>query len=1067
MKQNYTKVNTIKQLLNRGIRNKGMVTFLLVATSVNLMAQEAPKETKDVKTVDVSKPSYVVKGRVMDEKGQPLEGATILVKGTNLGTLSDKYGDFTIRVPEGFDVLMVSHVTMKFQEINVKGKASIKVQMESSGRQLDEIVVVAYGKQQKKDVVTSVSTIKAEEIMQENQTNIANALQGKVTGATVISSRGTPGKTRPQILIRGVNPKQTPLIVVDGVPRYNDNNTNSVGLTLNGLTIDDINPDEVESISVLKDNAATAVYGTRGSFGVIVITTKRGKIGKPQFSYSTNFSMDEPANFPKLFDSYKWALVDNEYKRNSGQAISYNDSVLNVIRYGLDPAKYANESLYDRMVQRTAMQQTHSMSVRGGTESVRYYINGSFNDQKGIISAFDSKRYTIQSNVDIKISNDIKLGLSTGFRTTRVSSAFNQTGDAVFGDLFLSSPLTPFYNKDGSIYGTSEYNNKLVNTMPDIAGSRVNRSNNISIQSNFEYSPSFIEGLTFKLNNSLNFNAADYKAYQKFYNTYVPDASSPTGYRKTGGFSSNKVEEQLGSANFFNTDLGFDYSKAFKKHRIGLMVLGTNYYTNSLNTTVSRDGLVGNLENISSGRTLNQTTAGNESESGRVGGLARLNYDFAGKYSLEYSMRADASDNFPKAHRWGFFSGGAVAWRLSQEKFIKDNLRFVNDFKIRASLGYTGIDNLTAANYYYSYNIATSGPNGGAGYSFGGTYQPSFILNTSNIPNVNVTWGKSLMRNLGVDFSLWSGLLSGTFDIYDKKVSDLPKEKLLTIPATFGIGAPLFNFAKEKYNGYEVSLTNNTKFGKEMSLQTSLSFQYTKSRAVDYGELPETKEYLKKEGHSILSKAFYQSLGIFQTQEEINNYDVNQDGAAVKNSTLKPGDIKYADLNGDKKIDANDQIVYDNTVYPPYSGGLNLTFRYKSFSVNAFFQGAGGNMVTFAPNIYTDYGYNNSWRPDNTDARYPRISSSSNNLASFRPSTHYLNKGDYIRFKNLGFAYNVPVNLVKRIGLSNVSISASVLNLMSFSTVKDIDPEVMENASTSGGYYPIQRNYSLGINVGL
>jgi TonB-linked SusC/RagA family outer membrane protein len=1022
-------------------------------------------------------PPAEISGLVVDEDGKPVVGATIIIKGTKIGCQSDSAGNFSITIPEDYKpVLMISYIGMRFQEINVKNKAYIRVSMQRFERLNEEVVVVGYGQQKKKDLVTAVSTIKAEEIMQENAVNLGNALQGKVNGAVIISRSGTPGNSRPYIMIRGNNPKYAPLIVIDGVPRYQDvgNGTSASGvLALNGLTLDDINPDEVASISVLKDNAATAVYGVRGAGGVILIETKRGAVGRPRFNFSTSYSIDEPARFPTLLDGYPYALVANENAVNSGLQPVYNDSVLNVIRYGLDPKKWANEDLYSLLVQRHATVKMSSLSVSGGIDQVRYYINGSMTDQRGIIDAYNYKRYTVQSNLDIKLSNALKLAVNTGFANYVTNSA-TTAADGTFSAILLNSPLTPTYNQDGSWYASSLNGNRLASLNPDLSGYQRNAGNNVTVQANLQYAPAFIKGLTFRLNNNLNYNTASYAVLQKYYDAYMPDATSPTGYKKTSGTSgfiapgSNNLRQAIGTAVSYNTDYGFDYTAKIQRHNIAVTALGTHFYSTGDQASAYRDGIVNGLETINTGRSLNQQTSGFTTESGRVGGVLRVGYNYDSKYYMEYSMRADASDNFPADKRWGYFPGGALSWRLSQEDFIRTNLPFVQDLKLRASVGLTGVDIADAYNYFYTYSVATTGSSGGAGYAFGGTYQPSFVLSTPNIPNIDLTWGKSVMRNLGMDFTLWKGVLSGSFDIYDKKLSGTQIDLKGTTPATFGIDGPKFNTGKELHKGYEASLSNNLKLGKDMSLQTSMNLTYTQSRVVYNGEAANTPEYTKKQGHSVGARSFYKAIGIFQSQEEINKYPIIQDGN--NNSTIKPGDIMYADLTGDNRITAEDQNVwYDNINLPPYSAGLNMTFRYKAFSVNVFFQGAFGNWIQFVPGNFTKYGYENSWRPTNPGALYPRIANTgqSNNSPTTRPNTLYLRKGDYARFKNLKFGYSVPEKLLKPIGLSNVTISAAALNLTAFSKIKDVDPEAANANIANGGYYPVQRNFSVGLNIGF
>jgi TonB-linked SusC/RagA family outer membrane protein len=1054
-------------------------TFISRRPADESESSERQPNSMEKEGVNYNIPPVEIMGTVVDENGKPVVGATILIKGTKIGCKADAAGNFSLKIPEEYaPVLMISAVGMNFQEINVKNKAFIRVSMLRSEHLNEEIVVVGYGKQQKKDVVTAVSTIKAEDIVQENAVNLGNALQGKVNGAVIISRSGTPGNSRPYIMIRGNNPKFAPLIVIDGVPRYQDqgNDLASAGglVNLNGLTLDDINPDEVASISVLKDNAATAVYGTRGAGGVILIETKRGSIGRPKFSFSTSYSIDNPARFPKLLDGYHYAIVTNEQAVNDGRTPSYNDSVLNVIRYGLDPYKWANTDLYHLLVQRHATVQSNSLSVSGGTDQVRYYINGSLTNQGGIIDAYNYKRYTVQSNLDIKLSDELKLAVNTGFVNSVINGA-TTAADGQFAQILLNSPLTPTYNRDGSWYSLGGNANRLANILPDQSGYQRNTGNNITVQANLQYAPAFLKGFTFRLNNNINYNAGTYTFLQKFYDAYKPDPSSPTGYVKTGGTSgytapsSNKLTQNVGTGISYNTDYGFDYTTKIRRHNIAVTALGTHYYYTSNQVTATRDGILDGLEAINFGRkSTAQATGGTTSEAGRVGGVLRVGYNYDSKYYMEYSMRADASDNFPPGHKWGYFPGGSLAWRMSQERFIRRALPFVQDLKMRVSMGLTGIDEASAYNYFYGYTVATSGNSGGAGYAFGGTYQPSFVLGSSNIPNANLTWGQSLMRNVGLDFTLWKGLLSGTFDVYDKNLSRIQIPLNATIPATFGIGGPNYNSGKQFYSGYEASLANNLKLGKDMSLQTAVNLTYTYSRMVDNAEAANTPDYLKKQGHSIGARSFYQAIGIFQTQDEINKYPIKQD--ATNNSTIKPGDIKYADLNGDGKIDINDQDVwYDNTNLPPYSAGLNMTYRYKAFSVNVFFQGAFGNWIQFQPGSFTQYGYDNSWRPTNPNALYPRIANNGqlNNDPRNKPNTLYLRKGDYARFKNLKFAYSVPEKLIKKVGLSNVTVSAAALNLTAFSKLKDVDPEAANVNIDSGGYYPVQRNYSVSLNIGF
>lgn len=1085
-----------KNYIIKGVQTSSTSSTSLVSQESVAMVDStephvSPIEKNDVPTVD---PPTMVKGFVVDESGKPIVGATVIIKGTSIGCQTDNTGGFSLRIAEEHNhILMVSYIGMKAQEINVRNRSSIRVFMEKADRQNEDIVVVGYGKQAKKDVVTAVSTIQADEIMQMPAVNVGDALQGKVNGAIIAAVGGAPG-TRPAIMIRGndPNPQHAPLIVLDGVPLYRDRPTSpdntiksskQFALSTNGsvgMSLDDINPDDIESITVLKDNAATAVYGMQGAYGVLVITTKRGKIGKPQFTYTANFGWDKPSKFPKMLSGVDYAKASNEMYQNDGSGTYYSPGAIDSIQSGKYPWVYNPTSLYDADVQRTAMAQTHSLGASGGTEGVRYYVNGSIADQKGILTAYDYKRYSILSNLDIKLHRDLKLGLNMQYVSSNQSSPISSQS-AVFSDILTANPLTPLFNKDGSLYGNGG-SNKWANTQPGLSGYIHNQSNNMNVQANFTYTPIAVKGLTIKMNNSFGFNNLQYKKVQKFYKTFLPDTTSPTGFRQTGGFqnsptNSNSLTEDLGSVSSYNADFGLDYSRSFARHSLGVTALGTYYYSTTTYLQAYRYGLIDGVEIINAGMASGQTNGGTETQDGRIGGVMRLNYNFAKKYYLEYSMRADATNHFATDKRWGYFPGGAVSWRISEEKFIKDNARFISDLKLRASIGLTGIDQTTPFSYYYNYNIINSGPGGGGGgYAFGGsgttssTYQPALVLANTTLPNANVTWGKSLMRNIGLDFSLWKNFITGTFDIYDKHVSDLQVSQSFSTPATLGISAPLTNSGKQYFHGFEVSLTNNAKLNRDMSLQTTFNFSYTDSRAVDPSYSTLYPAYGRSREHSIQYGAFYKSVGLFQTQKDIDADPVNQDGYG--NTRLKPGDIQYADLNHDGKIDANDMVIINNTNLPPYSFGLNLTLQYKNFSVNTFFQGAGGNVAQFQPGNQTEYGYENAWRPESRNALYPRYSSpafSTNNSASGYPSTFWLVKGDYIRFKNFKVSYRLPAHTVRRIGLANVAFSAGATNLWSWakSGINIVDPEMLNVNLANGGYYPVQRSLNLGLNVGF
>jgi TonB-linked SusC/RagA family outer membrane protein len=501
------------------------------------------------------------------------------------------------------------------------------------------------------------------------------------------------------------------------------------------------------------------------------------------------------------------------------------------------------------------------------------------------------------------------------------------------------------------------------------------------------------------------------------------------------------------------------------QHQLDLLALGTQNEMRGNYNTLFRDGLIRGIQGINAGSPVNQSMSGASSQAGRAAFLGRVNYQFASKYYAEFSARADGTTKFPENNRWGYFPAVSVGWRISRENFIAHNFKKINDLKLRFSAGTTGDDNVSTFTYYYTYTPATSGSGGASGYIFGNTYAPSLVLSNANLPNPSITWAKSYMVNLGMDFSFWNGKLGGAFDIYRKDLKDLLRNKAQNIPASFGIGAPTLNFAKEQYSGFELELTHSNHIGKDFSYDLRGTFTYNKGRVIDYGEDPSTPDYLKAQGYSPFKTTLYQALGFFQSQEEINKW-VNQDG--LGNTSLKPGDVKYADLNGDGKIDAKDQLSFNNMVFPPMGFGFNAAATYRNFNLDLFFQGSAGNKLLIAPPLLSKEYYENRWTPENPGAKYPQLSYKLNNSAILFPSTLNMYDGDFVRLRNLQIGYTIAPDVLRRIGLRTCKVYFSGTNLITISKYKEFDPEVPNvPGAQSGGFYPTQKTIGFGLQLGL
>lgn len=1058
----------LTEFLNQVLRGQSLEYTIKKKTIFIKKSAAQPVQPPNGPGVDaLNKPSpIIVRGKVVTASGKPLEAANIIVKGSQRGTSTDNDGNYAIEVNMG-DILVISNVGYLKTEMKVS-KETNTIVLQPEVRPLDDVVVVGYGQQKKGNITSAVSVVRSEELTSQPAANVGTLLAGKISGAIVFNNSPIPGKENPWIFIRGVNFSQQPLLVIDGVPRYGDINGGITGNALEGLNLGNLNPDEIESISILKDNAATAIYGSRGAYGVILVTTKKGHVSKPAFHYAANFSWSNPTRFPDRLDAYTYALAVNEYNINNGLTTpTYSQANLDAIKNQTDPYTYANTNWYDVLIKKNPLVHNHSLSTDGGNEAIKYYINGSYTDQEGTVEAFGFKRYSLLSNLDIKLSKNLSLSMQTSVRSGTNTGAGGKfsAAPAIFGAALTTNPINPVYNKDGSYYGTFETSNPLTGIVPE-AGSSKETSNYFTGNATMVYKVPFLPGFSLKAAFNLERGYYYNSVYRSPVKVFVPDANSPTGYRQTGGGISPSLDEVWGQSNTFNSDFSATYNKQMGKHQIDVLLLTTQNRMKGNFSTVYRDGLVRGLAIIDAGSTINQTTSGSSSQAGRVGTLGRVNYRFDNKYYAELTLRADASTHFPENSRWGYFPGASVGWRISEESFVKKNLRFVNDFKVRLSGGQTGDDNIGAFTYYYTYNPATSARNPTQAYIFGNNYTTSLSLANRNIPNTKITWAKSFMINLGVDFSFWNNKLSGSFDIYRKNVNDILRSKSLTIPATFGIGGPVLNFAKEQYNGFEFELAHANSITKDLSYSIKATFTYNTSKVIDYGEPANTPDYLKQEGYSVFKTTVYKALGIFQSQSEIDNWGIDQDNQ--HNATLKPGDIKYADLNGDKKIDANDQLSYNNMIFPPIGFGFNTTVKYKNFNLDLFFQGAAGSKLLIAPPLFSKEYYDNRWTSENTNAKYPRLSSSINNSPILFPSTLNLYGGDYVRLRNLQLGYRLPADLLRKTGFVSLQIYVSATNLLTFSKYKQFDPEVpLKPGAQSGGFYPINKTLGFGFNLGF
>jgi len=997
----------------------------------------------------------LIKGRVVDAKGKPLPGVSVTVLGTRRAAQTNAEGYFTIPVTEK-STIRISMVGFESVDVAIGDQKELNIVLKELDMQLGELVVVGYGQIKKENLTTAVSSITADQITQIPVSNLSQVLVGRVPGLLARAGSGNPGSDDASLLIRTTSGTQRPLIVIDGVPRLNGSSSDQAGLG-------EIDPNEVESITVLKDNAAGAVYGARAANGVILITTKRGKIGKPQFGYTGNFTWTSPGKRAETLDGYNYALMQNETAINNGLAVQYSDAVLDTIKRQLSPYKFANTNWLDLLIGKPELVQNHSLNVRGGTEAVKYFISGTYTDQQGMFSGNSYQRYTLQNNFDITLSKQFKSQLGFSYRGGKQ----NIRGLSALSSILSISPLTPAYMPNGSFGALSSGTNPLA-AISEKAGYQYTYDNYVTGNVKLIWEPTFLKGLSAYTNVNVDKNFTRGKTYTVPVPQYRIDPTSPTGYFMVTGAGKPSLKDDTRDANIYTIDFGINYKERFGLHGIEALALYTRSEgSNNANSDTRLNLVAPGLDIINLGSTLGEVTSGNRGLSARAGYIGRLNYDFDNRLFLESSFRFDGSTYFAPGNRWGFFPGASAGWMISRENFFRPLTNIVNSLKIRASIGLTGDDAIGANTYYYTYRVANTGNTPAAnsinGYIFGNTYSPSFVLANNTLPNEQVTWAKNRQENIGVDATLFNRKLDFRFDIYQKNRYDILMGKDAVLPGTFGISAPIQNFAKLRDRGFDVELSSHHKLASEWDLSLNANLTYVRTTVVDYGtkSLP---DYLRQEGRSTNSFVAYHSLGLFQNAAEIAAWPVDQDG--LKNSTIKPGDVKFEDRNGDGKLTVDDQIWLDNMGFPPVNFGFGFNLKHKGIMLSTFFSGALGGYLRYATTPGWKYIYDNTWRPGNEGAIFPRLANSTNNS---RTSDATLVKDDFLRLRDVRLSYDLPKRWVDALKIKQVKVYAQASNLFTWTSVEGgIDPETANlGAATavSPNFYGTQKNVGFGINV--
>ena len=965
-----------------------------------------------------------VQGVVKDQTGETVIGASVMEKGTTNGTITGIDGDFSLNMSSN-GTLVVSFVGYKTQEVQVKGQKQLQVVLSEDAEMLDEVVVIGYGTMKKSDLTGAVSSIGNKDIKDSPVSNLGQAIQGKISGVQIVDA-GKPGDNV-SIKIRGLGSINNcdPLVVIDGVPT--------------DLGLSSLNMADVERLDVLKDASATAIYGSRGANGVVMITTKRGTEGKGKLAVSANYSFQNATNVPSLLNAAQYAELSNDMMVNSGR--NPNPEWANPSELG------AGTDWMDELL-RTGVMQNYTVSYSGGNEKSHYYVSGGFLDQSGIVKSVNYRRFTFQSNSDAQVLKWLKFSNNITFSAdTKKSGSYN------IGDALKALPIYPVKNEDGSWSGPDGNSEWYGSTRNPIGPTELNKSqtDGYNFLANLTAELTFTKWLKFK-------STFGYDAKFWFIDNFTPKYNwKPTPTEETSRYKSDNKSFTYLWDNYFL----FDHTFA-EKHRVGLMAgMSAQWNTNDYLNAQKNVFMFDNVHEMDNGEEM-YAIGGNETEWALLSYMARVNYSYEDRYLLTATIRRDGSSRFGKKHRWGTFPSGSVAWRASQEKWFPKN-DYINDLKVRAGYGVTG-SQASVGNYSYlaSYNTSV--------YPFGISSGNQTALVSSTLANPYIHWEEVAQTNIGFDASLFNSRVMFSFDAYLKETRDMLVKASIPITSGFEDTTTTYtNAGKVRNQGIEMSLHTINLTG-ELGWETNLTATYNKNKIKDLNsDVPYYINQINNSYVTMLAKDYpinvfygYVTDGIFQNQSEVNTHAV-QPGA-------EPGDIRFRDLNNDGVINDSDRTVIGNP-NPSWLFSMNNSLSYKGFELSVFLQGIAGNKIYNANNIDNTgmaAAYNQTtdvlkrWQGEGTSNSMPRAVFGDPNQNT-RVSDRFVENGSYLRLKNITLSYTFPKQWLQKAQIENARLSLSCENVATITGYSGFDPEVGINGIDQNRY-PISRTFSLGLN---
>ncbi|MDR0510676.1 MAG: TonB-dependent receptor [Rikenellaceae bacterium] len=1055
------------------LRAFALVSLLLITGAGTAFAQNA-----ETATPTAQQQKKRITGTVTDPDGRPLLGVAVSIHNTTIGTTTNAEGLFVIDARSNDDVLTFSYIGFLSQNVTVGTQVVINIALQTDVNQIEDVVVVGYGKQKRGSIASAVSTIGRTELKAPTS-NLTNNLAGQLAGLIAVQRTGEPGRDDAEFWIRGISTYRggsTPLILVDGIPREFSN----------------IEPDEIESFTILKDAAATAVYGAEGANGVILVTTRRGAISKPKISLRAEYSLASPQRLPDFVDSWQFLELANEARFNDGQDPYKTAEEIELYRSGADPDLYPNSQWMKDLLRTTVPSQRYTINFTGGSENAKYFVSMAYLDQEGVFkknpyslydSDFDFQRYNLRSNIDLKVSKTTQMAINLAgqYINRRVT---RWEPEQIFRLMLIAPPhLFPPVYSDGTLstypLGTSFNDDNFTpyNALYNM-GYKKEYETKVQADVNLTQDMSFLtSGLS--LNGMVGL---DNNASQRTSRTYSPNLYSATGRDAEGNLvlvkTRTKGSPELGDPVFDNDNAkpyrkiyiqgSINYAREFGRHSVGGMLLYMQKETQKADVVLPyrKQGLVG-----------------------------RATYSYDKRYSIEGNFGYTGSETFAKEHRFGFFPAVGVSYYVSNEKFYPETVKNVmNSAKLRISVGRTGNDATGSSRFLYRATFSTGGYNfnqgigttGGSNGLGAGYYDQLF-------DNTTIHWEIEEKRNIGVDLGFFGNSLELTADYFNNRRHDILIQRN-TIPATAGFHAkPWENYGVVDNWGFDGSLNAHRKFGK-FNISLRGTFSFARNKIVEYDELPQTYPWQQVTGLRIglEGRPVYVAERLYTEDDFIRS--VNDNGtykytlkpglpAVLLNGIIGPGDIKYSDLNNDGYIDSNDKMYGAGHPYnPEVNYGFGFNVEYRGFYVSAFFQGTANTTIMLSDRdaqtnnpfmpfhwgiVKSNYrkDFLDRWTADNPrqDVVMPRLHTGYGNSINEENSTWWLKSGNFLRFKNLEVGYNFPKELAKKIKFDGARVYFQGYNICLWDNLKFWDPEM--GNKNRGNTYPMSRTFTLGIEL--